>query len=682
MSFKNSKVIVVAALLVLAGCGGKKSTGGQIDGFVDVPSDGVDTSGDASTDVITESMCIDEDGDGHGAGCEAGGDCDDTDPAHYSDCTDCPVTHAEGCACTSAETYDCYSGPDGTLDVGQCSGGTRYCEFGFLGTCIGQVLPDEHERCGDDVDNDCNGLGDEEVESSCGDCDTTCNSEGDVVPSPDDEYSDGIMENPDGPGVVLGTSEVNAGYAWIANSDEGTVSKLRLLDGMEVARYRVGLWGTSHDQPSRTAVDSLGNAYVANRAHIDATNNQPSVTKMAGDERYCDDRNGNFTIETSTGPTALPLGEDECVLWTVPVGNPGGVARALAIDLGEYEFLDPGSPWVGMWSEMRFFKLDPADGSVLEEVAVDVNPYGAAIDSDGWIWISGMRPVPGYIQRFHTVALTVDPAISTSGTGCDSPSDLIYSPYGIAVDPSNRVWIGTWSPNVCCYDPSIGAWMPAVNLGLSLARGVAADHDGTIWASTYTEGVTNRIVGIDGSSLAPFVSYDIGGARPIGVGVDELGQVWTVNQTSGSATRLNKATGTLTEFAVGTGPYTYSDFTGYQRSLMMPQGTWEHTFLRCDDDEGDHWGTLEWDADVPPGAQLTFYGFSGDAPADLTTATPVLLAEVPSDVPPVAIEAIYSASGEYLGPYLRVLVVLEPSTDLMSPVFRSLDVHWHCSSLG
>ncbi len=685
MTDRTVRSLLTVALVAAVGCGGKKNTSGTPDALGDVPVDQVDTATDTATDTpsdVLDAVCVDEDGDGHGHGCVAGGDCDDTDPAHFSDCDDCSITHAEGCACTSGETYDCYDGPDGTSGVGLCEPGTRYCEFGFLGICNGQVLPAEHEICGDSEDNDCNGVGDEEVLSACGDCDSSCYSEGDVEPSPDDEHSDGIMENPDGPGVVLGSSEVNAGYAWIANADEGTVSKLRLLDGVEMARYRVGLWGTSDDQPSRTAVDSLGNAYVANRAHVNATNNQPSVTKMAGDERYCVDRNTNGTFETSHGATPLGLGEDECVLWTVPVGNPGGVARALAIDLGEYEFLDPGSPWVGMWSEMRFFKLDPDTGAVLEEVPVDVNPYGAAIDSNGWIWISGMRPVPGYIQRFHTVALTVEPAISTVGTGCTSPSEAIYSPYGIAVDPSNRVWVGSWSPSICCYDPSTGAWLPDVNLGLTLSRGVAADASGMIWASNYNEGVQNRIVGIDGTSLAPVVAYDIGGARPIGVGVDELGQVWTVNQVSGSATRLDKATGVLADFAVGTGPYTYSDFTGYQRSLMMPQGTWEHTFNRCDSDDADHWGILEWDADVPSGARMTIHGFSADTEAGLVSASTVVLATIPSDTSPVDIEAAYAAASAILGPWLRIFVVLEPSPDKQSPVFRSIDVHWHCSSLG
>jgi hypothetical protein len=664
--------LAAGLLTACSGCGGTKNDVNHSDTSTTDSTDSADTS--------TDGGCVDEDGDGHGYGCEAGLDCDDADPEHWSDCEDCDETHAAGCECEAGEEYDCYEGPPGTADVGACRSGTRFCEFGYLGLCVGQVLPGSMEVCGDGVDNDCNGMGDEEVTSACGDCDPTCHSEGDVEPDPADPYSEGITDNPDGPGVVLGTTEINAGYAWVANADEGTVSKLRLSDGVEMARYRVGLWGTGDDQPSRTAVDSLGNAYVASRAHVSTTNNQPSVTKMAGDERYCVDRNGDTTITTSTGPTPLPLGEDECVLWTVPVGGPGGCARALAIDLGETEFWSGGSPWVGMWTEMRFFKLDEDDGTVLETVDVGVNPYGAAIDRDGWIWVSGMRPVPGYIQRFHTGTLIVDPPISMTGTGCDSPVDTIYSPYGISIDPDNRVWVGSWSSNVCRYNPSDGSFF-TVTLALSLSRGVAADADGTIWASNYGTGA-NRIVGFDGDDGTGMIAYDIAGVTPIGVGVDELGQVWTVNQASNTATRLVKSTATISETTVGTGPYTYSDFTGYQRSLMMPDGRWEHVFERCSENTEDHWGGIDWDVDTPPGTQITIYGFSADHPDSLTTATPVLLAEIPPDSPPADITAAFHDAGVYLGIYLRIVVILEPSPEHTSPVFRSVDVQWHCHEMG
>jgi streptogramin lyase len=546
--------------------------------------------------------------------------------------------------------------------------------------CAGQVLP---VAGGDTLcngqDDDCDGVGDEELWGPCGDCDLTCFSPGDVVPSPDDPGSSGLAPNPDGPGVVLGTEEVAAGYAWIANAGDGTVSKLDLETGAEVGRYRVGRTGTVADSPSRTAVDGLGNAYVANRAHTDASMNQGSVTKMAGDRRFCVDRDGDTVVETSTGPTPLDVGADECVIWTVDVGGPGAIPRALAIDAGTADALE-GFPWVGCWSEMRFYRLHPDTGAVVATVDVNVQPYGAAIDGNGWVWISGMRPVPGYLQRFHVETLVVEDRISAEPSGCGSPSDSIYSPYGITVDPANRVWVGSWSPNVCRWDPVAASWFTVPIPAGGVSRGVAADADGRIWASQYGGAGHNLVVfnGEDGSGMT---EYATGGTTPIGVGIDELDHVWTVNQGSNNATRLTKATSVVEQFPVGTAPYTYSDFTGYQRRLLVPRGIWTHDYERCDRTEGDHWGRLSWDVTAPPG-EISIFGVSADRPEALDSAETVTLAVIPDDVPPVDLEAAFAAAGVPTGRLLRLTVVLEGDAARGSPVFRSLEVQWHCNELG
>jgi streptogramin lyase len=540
--------------------------------------------------------------------------------------------------------------------------------------CAGEVLPAAVETCGDGIDNDCNGTGDEEVFGPCGDCDVTCRSDGPVVPVPSDPGASGLGTNPDGPGVVLGSEDVRAGYLWAANDPDGSVSKLDLATGAEVARYRVGMWGDGCDSPSRTAVDGLGNAYVAARAHVGcAGRNQGSVTKMAGDRRFCVDRNGNTVIDTSTGPAALALGADECVLWRVPLGGAGGIPRALAIDLGDEEHPE-GHPWVGAYNEMRGYQLDPDDGAVLNTVDFNVNSYGFAIDSNGWIWISGRGPAR-HIQRFHTVTLAVEPAIPIGACGG-------LDPYGITVDVLNRVWVGIWLDGNCCaarYNPADGSWF-GVNTrpGWGGVRGIAADADGTIWAAIHQNWGGGAIASFNGDDGSGLVVRDIAGVIPVGVGVDELGHVWTVNQATSNVTRLTKATGALEQFPVGPSPYTYSDFTGYQRRLMVPRGTWTRDYERCAVDSFDRWGTITWDADVPVGAELSITGASADTSAGLDAASSVSLAAVPSDVPPVDVEAAFAVAGVPLLRFLRVTVTLEASPDRESPVFRSLDVRWHC----
>lgn len=628
--------------------------------------------GDTFTDADTPEIipCTDLDGDGYGTGCAAGGDCDDTDHDHWDDCSDCNLTHAEGCACEAGESYFCYDGPSSTEGVGQCRRGVRNCIDGQLGPCEGQVLPDLLEDCEDGIDNNCNGFTDGE-DYLCSGCVPPCHTEGEVEPDPSDPGSSGLVPNPDGPGVVLGSSEEETGFAWIANSGEGTVSKIDTETKVEVGRFRVGLSGTAADSPSRTAVDSYQSAYVANRAF----DGQGSLTKIAGHEMYCVDRNVNGTIETSHDSTPLPLSEDECVLWTAPVGGTNGIPRALIIDFGGLD-LTGGYPWVGCFNEMRFYKLDPADGTTLDSVDVDVHTYGAAIDGEGWVWISGRSSHA--IQRFHYIDGTVEPPVAVPEPVCSG-----NNPYGIAVDRSDRVWVGILpGSGACRYEADTGDWF-FVNLGGS-GRGVAVDDDNVIWASNYDTTQLHRFNSDDGSALA---TYGLPGRSPaVGVGVDRNGLVWTILQGSNTVEIFDPASETFHTTPVGTTPYTYSDFLGYQRWLMMPFGFWVKMFERCDEKDGDKWLDLRWEMETPGDSIITIKGKSADTLGGVASASEVIIAAIgpDPDVGIMDIEAVFAGEGVPLGKYLEITVIMQPSSaePPESPVFMNLQVYYHCDSLG
>ncbi|MEZ4441324.1 MAG: MopE-related protein, partial [Polyangiaceae bacterium] len=72
---------------------------------------------------------------------------------------DCDGGANEGCVCTPGVTEVCYTGPPGTMGVGQCQGGMKTCDslgLGF-GPCVGEVTP-QPEVCETMVDEDCDGL--------------------------------------------------------------------------------------------------------------------------------------------------------------------------------------------------------------------------------------------------------------------------------------------------------------------------------------------------------------------------------------------------------------------------------------------------------------------------------------------------------------------------------------------
>jgi hypothetical protein len=109
--------------------------------------------------------------------------------------------------CNAGDTQACYDGQSGTEGVGPCTGGNQTCDSdGQWGNCAGEVVP-TGEVCGDGIDNNCNGMTDEDVDAdgdgytTCGGdcCDSTeCPDPKSVNPGAYDVPGDGIDNDCDG----------------------------------------------------------------------------------------------------------------------------------------------------------------------------------------------------------------------------------------------------------------------------------------------------------------------------------------------------------------------------------------------------------------------------------------------------------------------------------------------------
>ncbi len=580
--------------------------------------------------------CVDKDFDGYGENCARGPDCDDGNPNVQEGCAasggerlPCDLEPRQpGCPCDpGVPAAHCYDGPAHSAGVGICSAGRMTCDGGLWGDCIGAVMPEERETC-DDLDNNCNGQTDEGLRSSCGTCDLACNQDprgpehGDGFDTPDEEG--GLELNEEGAIVLADGTQIEYNYLWVANSSEGTVSKVDTRSLAEVGRYHsVGpnisdLTPGGHNSPSRTGIDLAGAMFVANRAF----GRQASVTKIGSDA--CRDLNGDGQIQTSrdtNGNGSIEVNDateflgqsDECFLWTKSAGGNNGVARALAIDIGDGQ--NPhGNVWVGLFNNRSFIGFAGSNGEILSRPGLTNpvtnlghSPYGAVVDSNGYVWSASIGT--GTIVGFD----------STTGrkSGVIQPAQGAHrQSYGITLDAKDRVWIGAQTSGITRYDPYTsangdrqqdplsgnGSWasQPCVGSNCYL-RGMGVDNSERIWVADNSGGVQAW----NTNTMAHVVNARVSGSAPVtGAGVDFFGYIWGVSG-NGFTVRINPENpDDQSRVSVGSGPYTYSDFTGFGlRNFTAPRGIYRQTFTSACKGATD-WSQLILTGETPPQTRL------------------------------------------------------------------------------
>jgi len=480
------------------------------------------------------------------------------------------------------------------------------------------------------------------------------------------------------------TSASSSNYMWLADTASGMVSKFDLSTGRELARYRTtlniscnegetpesnnctgsGVSTRENTNPSRTAIDIAGNAWVANRGFEQIS----SVTKIAADESDCIDRNGNGQIDTSrdlNGNGAIEADEmvenDECVLFTTPVCNAvikenyRNGARALAISKGVEG--TAGDVWVGCYDEGAAYQLNSSNGRIERgPIALGIYPYGAIVDGNQNVWMSSYPNA-----RLQGVNTTTGAVINVNRNGVPVPIDSTIpncSSYGLAVDPDNRIWlagIGYPGAVACAYDHYAAGgprWRRCeLNPGnFSSARGIVADVDGNIYMSSHATGHLTRFRWDDANNSCRIVPFVVGqrtentihldiGDSLLGVGFDAEGNPWTV-ALGNRAARVNLRDGSIlrTQPANAYYPsyYTYSDFTGYQlKNFTAPRGSYTQTLAGCE--RYSSWKSISWEASVPANTRLEVYVRVANSQAELAlayrhgpfTTSPVDLSGIP-----------------------------------------------------
>lgn len=350
--------------------------------------------------------------------------------------------------------------------------------------------------------------------------------------------------------------EVLYTYIWIANSSDGTISKINTRTMKEEGRYqtrpdRVG-------DPSRTSVGIAGDVVVANRSG--------GVTKVWADPKDCIDKNKDGKINTSTGAdNVLKWGEDECIAWHNPMKFASQRVAAWTYEEGD-NGPDGSKPksiekvWItGTNSDdpnIYIHLLDGETGKVLdtaktpatnESGAFPYGAYGGAVDRNNNLWFTGVGG--GKLYKVSYEDLSVEQ--------WDKP----VPSYGITVDPKGRPWI--CGQGTARFTPKKEKWdVVKYPLGvISNHGGCMVDGKGRLWYDLITK-FKSTVSAIDIESLTVVKSIELP-EHPHGISIDFDGNVWGVGQYSSNAYRVNPDTDEIDVFANLINAYTYSDMTGF-----------------------------------------------------------------------------------------------------------------------
>jgi RHS repeat-associated protein len=383
-------------------------------------------------------------------------------------------------------------------------------------------------------------------------------------------------------------------FIWVAVSTKGTIVKIDTRTGQVLGEYRTAPQGQPTDT-SRTTVDLNGNVWTANRAgnsvvHVGLVENG-----------QCQDRNGNGTIETSTGlgdfrpwpntndadtTGGVSTAADECILHYTRVNSSGTRHLSVTTD---------NDVWVSGTGGQRFDLLDGATGLIKRtEPSVGFGGYGGLIDRNGVIWSA--RP----LLRWDTSrSLTGPNGGSWTGHGHDS--------YGLCIDPQGNVWETALQGNVLRKWSPGGALLGSFGHGNFYAQGCAVDPRGDVWVAHSLVGPFTTVGHVKNNGQ--YVGNVAVGVGPTGVSVDADGKVWATNYNSGTVSRIDPNAGPigadgatrvgavdLTTVNLGGNTYNYSDMTGSTLTGAPQTGSWSVVF--DSGLPGAVWGGVRWTASV------------------------------------------------------------------------------------
>jgi hypothetical protein len=316
--------------------------------------------------------------------------------------------------------------------------------------------------------------------------------------------------------------------------------------------------------PEAIAIDSAGNAWVANSA------SSPSVTKFSPSGSFLSGASG-YTGGGLTSPIGIAIDTSDNA-WVANFSNTAGVVKisssgaflsgangftgggllaqnAIAIDGGD-------NAWVTNPSQGSAVEFSNG-GSVLSGTngyPVSSDPVDIAFDGANTVWITN--------SEFNGVFLNSVTRLSNTGsplTGSPFTGGGLAQPNAIAIDSSNSAWIvnreggNTNSVTKLSNSGTPASGSPYTGGGLNDPISLAIDGSGNAWLTNFENG-SNSLTEFanDGSAISGSSGYTAAGTltKPFTLAIDGSGNVW-VGTSNGVTELIGAATPVVTPTSAG-----------------------------------------------------------------------------------------------------------------------------------
>ena len=495
----------------------------------------------------------------------------------------------------------------------------------------------------------------------------------------DADFDQGTLVNinhdaPNNNQLQLNTTSGTFPFVWVALSQRCTIAKINTQTGAILGEYRTVSDTAGCNESSRTTVAIDGSVWVGHRG--------PGGVNHVGlaELNQCVDRNGNNTIETSSGygdvkpwpgsNSDVNNAQDECIIHHVNTH----LAPYNMFDSRHMSIDADNKLWVGDFAGgSKFVRINGTTG-VVETGVFDwtCGGYGGLIDGNGVIWSA-----QGNLLRWDPDAPTVNENtnLPNANPRCIPGTNV----YGLAIDNNGYVWASQLSGSTVSKVQPDGNAFQTFSKGPGAspnAQGLAVDGNGDVWISSSlfcNGGCTITHLRNDGTFVGNVANPT--GSGSTGVSVDADGKIWTANRVSHTATRidptLNSGVGGVdltVNFPATSGrpvpfPYNYSDMTGAQLfSNTAPQGSW--TVVQDSGSSGTEWGAITWNTEpegsVPAGTEIIVEARAADTEAGLGSQM----------YAPVASGTTFSMSGQFI----QVRATLKADDDGNSPVLSDIRI--------